>query len=544
MADKEGFLQALGLPRMNEQAAIQQYRQATAPNYGGSAAGTFANIGHQLGTNMAGGAYALGAGIKGQVTGEGGRGWGAFKEDVTRGSREAGERQAAQAMGVPVEDYKRQKDLRQKIERVEFDPNGSYEARIAAVNKMAKLANESGDVEVAMRASQYVSKIKAQQRAEIAEGLETDMTREQLKNYREEDEFGIDARRVTSDPKAGYGKAVRIDEGPDTGKYRFLDHNTNEVVVVDPIELARRKDDEAKKSAAGTPKWRTLAGVASDQGASSARIGAMRTEMTNMGKQAQIMTNLTGNLNSLSDPQSVMSVAGKTAIAADQTVSFVESFSSMMTGPSSGKTKIPAEWNGKKVPAAEQYRQIQKLAEPESGFLVSAFKKMGGTSSDLNDYLPPNIRGNALAAEQYWANVMSMAFMDARLEEPENPRLTNADIEHALTRLGASTANPVSFATRMLEIIDTKMLPNINSLGMEFTTDPDTGISPEQVRDYVYAPEVVASMREKVLEARAGVLETISRGRRGDETTAQGAPRDSAEARQSLGSFFEPAAGE
>ncbi len=107
----------------------------------------------------------------------------------------------------------------------------------------------------------------------------------------------------------------------------------------------------------------------------------------------------------------------------------------------------------------------------------------------------------ARVAEQYWANVMELAYLDARLQEPSNRGLSDKDIENALRRVGAATANPASFAQRQIMLLN-RIEDSINSLGSQVTVPPGSRYSRGEVIDFIYRPEARQAALDNIDSAR------------------------------------------
>ena len=71
-------------------------------------------------------------------------------------------------------------------------------------------------------------------------------------------------------------------------------------------------------------------------------------------------------------------------------------------------------------------------------------KKEAKTSSKWDDFisLPKGVEPNSSAAQQYRANIIQLAYMEARQREPANRGLSDNDIQNALVALDANSANP------------------------------------------------------------------------------------------------------
>jgi hypothetical protein len=123
-------------------------------------------------------------------------------------------------------------------------------------------------------------------------------------------------------------------------------------------------------------------------------------------------------------------------------------------------------------------------------------------------------------AEQYWANVMELAYMDARLKEPSNRGLSDKDIENALRRIGAATASPASFAQRQLSLIR-RVGDAIDALGEDITIPYGSKVRRNDLIDFIYRPEVRYKARDAVDVAEQALQEVYDKGIRSEPLAAQ-----------------------
>ena len=501
MAAQKGFLDSLGIGSTDERAIYRKTIEEAHP------ISQRANLGARLGAGarpLLGAAIGAGYGLANP--GDDSR-WASMRQGVKEGIRAINDIDVARASGITPEQLRSRRKMREQVAQIPND--GSYEGRIAAARRIAKLAQNAGDMEVMGNALAMISQLQNEQ-AQF-EGL-------QQKNRAEEymqdvtEEVGYDARRVTDDAKE-IGKAVRIMSGPDAGRYRYIDKNGNEEVVDGGELVISGITGKATKAA----KWQSLGELTKLNGASPSKIPQMRAAMTDMRTNAAIVTNIAEILLSANDPQGVLAQSGKAAIAADKAISFGESLYYVFRPPGASKTvsdEIHWEEEGgkvKRMSAQQQYERATSTAE--DGILVRWLKRQGIES--LDDALPSGIRRNSTAAEQYWANVMQLAFIDARMHEPSNRGLSDKDIEAALQRIGAATANPVSFAIRQIEVIETQLLPQLRNLGNEFTTFDSEYYEKEDIIDAVYDPTLRRQVEDTLYGTLGRLKEVVAQGRHG-----------------------------
>ena len=143
-----------------------------------------------------------------------------------------------------------------------------------------------------------------------------------------------------------------------------------------------------------------------------------------MGETSQIIQNIAGNLNSLADPSAALDLSGKTSIAVDKTVSFVDTIYNVFKDPR--EKAQPSKWNGKSMSTGKQREAFVKRGL--EGGVLDSFARDNGFAN-AREMLPPHLQNSTQAAELYWANVMELAYLDARLMEPANRRLSDRDWE-------------------------------------------------------------------------------------------------------------------
>jgi len=514
MASNKGLFDDLGIGSVDEKALLQAQRRGI----GSDAFQQGQMLGNKAAPLVHGGAKALG----GLLTGDDeGRSLGGARQNFTRGFNNHVDRQTAEAGGISVDQLKARREIR-KI-TAQFDDTGDFDARIKVLRKVASVANAHGDFESMAAALRKITEVE-KEKEEFAK-LEHENTATKRQQDMEK-EIGVEAETVDG----AKGKAVRINEGVNTGKYLFIEAGEEDRVVRGGDLLIEGVTNPNKLSALDA-KRNTVEYWAAKNGAAQGQIGKMRANMNSMAENTEIVSSIAGLLLTANDPQAFLSASGKTAIAADKTISFVESVSGTLADPRLPQTDV--RWNGRRTSTTQQ-RQMFVDKRKEDGYLLGILNGIAGEKglaefADLDSFLPPNIRGNALAAEQYWANVMELAYLDARLMEPSNRGLSDNDVKMALKRIGADTANPISFATRQIQVINTKLLPAIENLGGDFQTANDVDTTPEDVSNFVYKPERREAIRTTLLDARDKLQAVIDQGRRG-ENRAQPPGADDPEA--------------
>ena len=505
MAEK-GLFDELGIGSTDEQALLQQGRQQV----GSRLFNQSRMLGQQASPLVRGAASAVGGIVTGKDNGRSFKGLG---QNFMQGSRGQEDKMAADAGGITVEQLR----ARREIRRISggFQDDGDFDKRIAMLKRIVATANRHGDAETVAAALKRLTEVEAEkaefEKLGLANAAET-------RKQNIEKEVGYEAELV----EGGKGKAVRINEGPNTGMWRFIEAGKEDRVVRGgDLRIAGMT---APKVSASDANRNSIALAAKINGFGPGAIGKGRAAMNSMGENTQIVSNIATLLTTANDPQSILSASGKTAIAADKTISFVESVSGTLTDPRLPANSIDAgtaiTWNGKRTSTAGQRNQFVQKAK-ESGYLLSTLNAIAGERglaefTNLDDYLPPNIRGNAQAAEQYWANVMELAYLDARLMEPSNRGLSDNDVKMALKRIGADTANPASFAERQLTVIDTKLIPAMQNLWNNLEVPADMDVDKTQLMNFVYPEARRTQIMETLMSTRQQLIEVLEQGRRGE----------------------------
>jgi hypothetical protein len=529
--EKQGFLAGMGV---GQEAPFRP----NIPRGGGAAADAAAIVrgaGRGPLTQLLGG---IGAGIGGLITGEGGRGFKEFGRDFNRGMQGVKDYAIASDMGITVEKLHKRRALDKALQGTLPIGEGSLEDQLKAAAKVASEANRLGLPEVAMRAAQKRTEIEKQIEQQKQAGLETRALTTEVEEGELEADIGIQAS-VQGKPNLGQGKAVKIDEAniedfglpPEAlGKMLFLDKD-GQPHLVDPVEIVPVGDARKQQLLAKGDQAAFLQ-IVSANGASGSNIGKLRGTLSDMTQQATILNNISDNFTKMGDPEWLMSGTGKTAQATDKVFKFANNAADIvLEGQQMGKsaevnTNTDLTWNGKKT--NETLIQNQWMngdgSEQKGNRMLRLLNEVnGGTgqprAEKLEDMLPDSIKQGLLqagatvedvaaAADQYFASVMELAFLDARIYEPANRGLSDKDIIAALTRLAANTANPASFAHRQ-RVLMKRVRSSIEGIGGTFTIPPGSDYTAEQIRDFVYKKEVRDHALRTVDEAISGMTGVI-----------------------------------
>ena len=510
MADQEGFLDSIGVGSRDEGALRRKALNEQATR-GQSLAAQQARMGQQASPLLHGGVNAL----SGLITGKGGRSLSGVKKNFGAGMERREEEQDAQASGITLEALRARREIRAAT--ANFKDDGSFESRINMANQVAKIANKYGQLDLVAGALKQVTELQKEREEFTQLGVET-------RALTQGESLGFEARHINDDTSVK-GKAVPIIKGDDAGKF-LLVRPGEEDEVVDGSRLVAPGKTSPKGSVQRARKFETLQGIASDQGASGGKIAGLRNNLMSVGENSVIIGNMATNLLNAFDPQGTVGMQGTFAVKADNAIRCAESASTALTGRFDDAK--PVSWGGKRVSPEKQYEIATDV-----GILDRFLAKAG--IIDIATTLPPGIEANSEAANLYKANVMQLAYLDARLMEPSNRGLSDKDIEAALERIGAASGNPTNFARRQLEVIDTQLLPRVRNLGNEYTVPEDEFSNPQgyerkDIKNYVYNPEVRGQVEESLIETAELLRAVIDRGPRGLNEAAGAAPTSAAEA--------------
>jgi hypothetical protein len=519
-----GFLQAIGL---GEDLATPQPQQIR----GGGEAAAFANISRTSGRGpLTQGLAGLVGGTAGLVSGDDdGRSVKGFLRNTERGVQAFNDGNLARDMGISVETLQGRRKLQEDLKNVSVG-GGSLEEQINAAEQIARMANATGDIEIAMNAATMRAQLEAQLEAQKKAGIASDQAELTLEDAKGLESIGIEAQLVGED---GIGKAVRIDaeraeamgiDPKEIGRFMYLDEQGNRSIV-DGAQLIPIDSAFAKFGIGGVaPKDDNILKMATANGATSGNIGKMRGSLVDAGKNAAILTDVSDLLLSMSNPEFALDLTGKTSIQVNRVVQFADNAANIISESNNGVGSSASlgayEWDGQAVqgPAAQR----SEFVRAGSGNLIDRLNNLASEAGvsggqDLTDFLPTGIMDKLAAtgasvediarvSEQYWSNVMELAYMDARLQEPSNRGLSDKDIDNALRRIGAATANPRSFAERQQTLLR-RLDDAVDSLGNTITVPQGARTSRNQVVDFIYAPGVRQSVRRSIAVAQSRLEE-------------------------------------
>jgi hypothetical protein len=311
------------------------------------------------------------------------------------------------------------------------------------------------------------------------------------------------------------------------GQWEYIDAQ-GQTQIVDGVQLISREDDNdlfTKYGVGGIdPKDDNILDLAAANGATKGNIGKMRGVLTDMSQQADVTLEVANLLLGMEDPEWVLDLTGKTAVQANRIVRFVENGAEIIAAADGGEAarrkylESKHTFNGEETGGAhDQYKQFINRGKDE-GFLLGTLNKLSSEQglpggSSLADFLPEGIANRlveigagsqeiARVAEQYWANVMELAYMDAKLKEPSNRGLSDKDI-------GAATASPASLAQRQLSLTN-RIAGAIDSLGDIITIPRGSRTQHRDVVDFIYAPKVRNKAAQGVARAQTALHELFA----------------------------------
>ena len=479
-----GLLEELGLTGQSPQAAYQQGLFGNMPNLGSGSVGAFANAGMLMGRSAAPAIGGLAMATSNKIKGEDfsfSQGVRDFRDDIVAGQ-----------LGFPdVETYRAHRSTQTELRDVNVASTGDpIKDQLEYLKAIIAIANKNGDARTAGRAVQKQAELKAQElamrKAEAGAGA-AELAREQA----EESDMAGRTVRMVGDARDGPVSTAVYDD--DTGQWTVNRPNGTVLQNVDPGQFYFVKPDGTIQR---DRKFETPTGSLMDalqvNGLGGQTVNKIRGNLKDMGEQAEIINDMTKSLLNMYNPAVAFAESRGAAVAADRTISLVETISSLFTRTGDDASRIT--YNDKAVSAAKQY-ELGTDTELLTNYLASQGKT-------IRDILPEHIQADTREAQLFQSNVMQMAYLDARLQEPANRGLSDSDIERALQRIGVGTPDPMVFVGRQRQIIN-RLNNKLDSLGAEFG---GTGDWPKQrLIDHVYQPE----LRTKISEKLGGATATL-----------------------------------
>lgn len=525
----QGLFKELGLQSPNEDALLQNFIKKQAPQ-GGTNAALFAQLGSANAGLVGEGLTALAGGVKGLVRPEAGqkRGLGSFAAGASRAVRGLKENVAAQETGVTLEQYKRRKQSSIDAGNVKVVPTGDpIKDQLTALEQIIRIASLNGDTELMSKAMAKRQQLRTQAAALNKVVLGNETTQQKLDQKESEAKqtalTGIDVVREGSDPTDKNFRPSSAIFNPLAGPLGPDGEPVGAWKIFHPDGSVEENADHIQKHVVA-PRNRLGEGIiqsAIRQVGTAKTFGQARIAVLNMEKNIRLATSATDILIAMVDPNAPLALAGDAVIAISQGVQVVESLGALAFGASGdgtyqGKNGVVLKnsdiaYRGVKVASASaQHAMFLK----DAGAVI---EEAGGILSFAPPHLRDQLRETAVAAARFKAVIMEMAFMDARMQEPSNRGLSDKDIEAALLRIGAFSAEPVAFIQRQIDLA-VRNRNMISELGREFT--PDGIWTKQELIDAVYDPDLMGS----IIDEHNSVIVKLQDAKRRVIDTQQGAP--------------------
>jgi len=490
MADPklQGLFAELGIGSDNEDAALQKATQDREIGGSSNFAAAF-----NAGNANRGGIQQLisgaASGIGGLITGEGGRSAKEFGRDVAAGMKNSRDTRIAQGMNLKggVQELRRNRKVREALNSVKVPNSGDPTAdQLAQLDEIIKIANKHGDTQLIARAHQKKMQVKMQQEAFEKADLANKKEESEQEIQAEIDSTGHTVRLVEDDPEGAVSKAMRNDDGT----WTIVRPDGTTLPSVDGIRL--KFVDPAVAAALGklrTRKWESLpAQMQATLTANKIDATKKRGELADFGQQAIIVSDMTDGLLGMYDPRIALAESQSVATGADKALTLVDTFANLFTRKGQKPSNITyGDGPGQKRVTAQQ--QYDLATNPD---ILESFLSENNVS--LQDIMPAHLRGDVAAAQLFQANVMQLAFLDARLFEPSNRGLSDNDIKAALARIGIGSPNPAVFANRQ-QISLRRLVGRLDNLGTEFSALPGSDVTKRDLQEFVYQPDVTDRIR-------------------------------------------------
>ena len=435
----------------------------------------------------------------------------------------------SRATGLSVQETIKRKAVRKSAQDINVPSTGDAIAdQLALLKELSQLADREGDTQLIANINRKRMQLKVQQ-AELSK-MEGTESREKSEEQRTADDFqqakytGVDVVPTGADVKSKDFVPSSAIYDPDTGLWTVThrDGSTEEVTSIQKYDPAihgpnaggRQRVSESAQS------------EAIKQSGTGKAYAAKKTNLTNMAKVAGITTDVVDLFTSLVDPQAALAYNANISIVTDKLIRTGESAARLFRGKSGDMTYIHQNGgtfrndqyvvNGKVTSKLQQKGWALKKIE-------EGIEALGGMSA-----LFPAIKQNSAAASKMKAMIMEMAFMDARMQEPSNRGLSDKDIEAALERIGAFSANPTVFIDRQLQLAN-RNLHELDILGEEYNDTPNN--TKEDLIKATYNFEQVARVRDtlnkniaRMIEARATIEQRLGATQQAPSASPTGNP--------------------
>ncbi len=480
-----GLLDELGLGAVNEQQAFQAGTGGNPFQSQNGSVGAFMNLGRQLGQQIGPGVAGLISGIQNRGNGNG------FLANMNQGAVDQRDAVIARGMGLPsVQALRQRRKVREEVTSVSVAPTGDPLAdQDAALKQIIDIATRNGDTETALKATQKRMQLKRQMvELEKLERANRSGARDEQIEI-EDDSTGRTVIMQGDDLDDAHSKATMNDDGTWTVVRPDGSVRQNvpgiQLTMVNPAARSSQRVRQFE-----TPEGQMKAALALN-GQTGQSISKTRNSVADAAEQAGIVTDMTNTLMGMYNPEVAFSDSAALARGSDRVITFAETMSTML---SRSGDNSPVEYNGSRVSPDRQHQ----LATDER--LFNEYLSENGLQ--LRDILPEHMQNDTKASQLFRANIMQLAYLDARLQEPANRGLSDSDIKNALARIGAGSPNPTVFANRQRELLN-RLQSRVANLGIEFARTSQ--VSKQQIIDHVYTPESVARVTDKLAEAQDNI---------------------------------------
>ena len=505
-----GLLAELGLGPFNEQAARDAGRQQT-PDVGSGQLATQYQMGYHSGQAIGGGIGALGAGVAGMFS-RGGQPKQGFREATKQFVKDNNAAMEARGLGMDVETYKARKSVRGDLKSIQIAPTGDGLAdQQAYLKEVIAIANRYGDTEVLTKAMQKQAALKTQALAmsevEGTNKARTTETDAQIWKQGVLEGTAIPVIPKGADPKADGFRPSTATYNPVTDKFTQVSANGKDTEEVDDINPYYAYLDATKVSGSGiAPRFTTALDEAIRLSGGGKTFAAKNSGLEDMWANVENLNGITDLFLAFPDASTIVSMSGSSAIAAEKAITLAEQASRMFTGKNVGNGTYRDKYSNREI-KDDLYAYNGKIVSREEQH--NAFLEAGAGMLDKIQ-IPPYLRAQlaevANGSSLYKAMIMEMAYMDARMQEPSNRGLSDKDIEAALERIGAFSANPLTFLDRQIQLTGQRRA-KMDRLGTEYPDSPSLFNSRRELTDVTYPSDKVETVKFALDESLVSMQE-------------------------------------
>lgn len=436
MANKNvGMLQSLGL-ELPEDALFQQGLRA--PNTAGMDAASAAYLRGQSRGQAVGGALATGIGaLSGAMTDQG------WKQGALQAAQDFKDNVVANTAGISVDELRDRRRVASMLKGAQPSPGlDPISQRMEMLDKVIKTSKSQNIREQAM--AQKSALYDQQQRLELLKA------------------GGGSKGAASRRPTESNWTIMDANGEPKQLVYGQLDADNNLVVgnKTYPSGTFVKGDQMGSDTAAERDVNSALRKISTPKAMEAVRDGfrTFNTMAPLYGRTMELLSQAEGEFGFLS-------TAGEVQTFADRAIANVTRLWDKMVDD-----------NGEKVTAAEERKKLRTWAE-------DGVKRFG--------LKVPSFGGDAKKQELYRSWIISLAYLEARMMEPSNRGLSDADIENALERLNANSANPdvimKTFAQKIndgYDALQTSLNFYSAPRGSRFSdADMRDGVVPQEVQD-------------------------------------------------------------